>query len=159
MPRGRKPIPTQLKVVKGTARKGRMSKDEPRPNLAIPAPPDWLVGKDALMEWGYQVERLYRLGLLTEVDRTSLGQYCACVGRMAYAERKVAEMMNLGQELFDVTDKGGRVQHPYVGMANKASTLADKLGANFGLNPSARSRMSVKPPDSEEKTGFEGLGS
>jgi phage terminase small subunit len=36
---GRKPLPTHLKLVKGTARPHRLNKAEPRPAVAIPEPP------------------------------------------------------------------------------------------------------------------------
>lgn len=158
MARGRKPIPTQLKVLKGTHRKGRENKDEPKPQIIALAPPDWLTGRDALMAWGYYSERLYRLGLLTEIDRDKFGQFCAALGRLAYAERKVAEMMNNGEELFTITGKGGVIQNAYVGMANKASSLVDSLGANFGLDASSRSRIKVEAPKEDTVSPFVGLG-
>lgn len=39
---GRKPLPTHLKLVKGTARPHRMNKAEPKPVVAVPGPPDHL---------------------------------------------------------------------------------------------------------------------
>ena len=36
---GRKPLPTHLKLVKGTARPHRINKAEPRPAVAVPEPP------------------------------------------------------------------------------------------------------------------------
>jgi hypothetical protein len=35
---GRKPLPTHLKLVKGTARPHRLNKDEPKPAIAVPEP-------------------------------------------------------------------------------------------------------------------------
>ncbi len=36
---GRKPIPTNLKLIRGTARPHRMNKDEPAPPVCAPEPP------------------------------------------------------------------------------------------------------------------------
>jgi hypothetical protein len=36
---GRKPLPTHLKLVKGTARPHRLNKDEPKPAVAVPEAP------------------------------------------------------------------------------------------------------------------------
>jgi hypothetical protein len=39
---GRKPLPTHLKLVKGTARSHRLNKKEPKLPLVAPEPPDHL---------------------------------------------------------------------------------------------------------------------
>jgi hypothetical protein len=49
-PRGKKPTPTHLKLVMGTARRCRMPKHEPKPGLAIPPVPLELCD-DAKLEW------------------------------------------------------------------------------------------------------------
>lgn len=41
---GRKPLPTHLKLVKGTARPHRLNKAEPKPVVVVPEPPDHLDG-------------------------------------------------------------------------------------------------------------------
>lgn len=50
MARGRKPKPTHLKLIAGTFRKDRSSKNEPKPELAISVPPE--LSDDAKLEWG-----------------------------------------------------------------------------------------------------------
>ena len=50
---GRKPLPTQLKLVKGTARPHRMNPAEPQPVVAVPLTPDHL--DDAAVQAGDEV--------------------------------------------------------------------------------------------------------
>ena len=47
---GRKPLPTQLKVVRGTLRKDRANRNEPQGAPAIPTCPRHL-GEEATREW------------------------------------------------------------------------------------------------------------
>ncbi len=66
--RGRKPVPTALKVVRGNPGKRALNTREAEP--APPAtltPPDWLA-EDAKREWADKAPMLHRLGLLTEAD-------------------------------------------------------------------------------------------
>ena len=39
---GRKPLPTHLQMVKGTARPHRINAEEPKPIVMVPDPPDHL---------------------------------------------------------------------------------------------------------------------
>ena len=142
---GRKPLPSNLKSIKGTARKGRENRGEPRPDPNIPEPPDWL-SRDALIEWGRVSGRLYRLGLLTDIDRAALASYCQLCGRIAQVER---ELNALGTVL-DETPNGMKQQHALVGIANKAHDLKRKFEAEFGMTPSSRSRVTVKKADESQ---------
>ena len=47
---GRKPLPTKLKMLKGTAQKCRVNPNEPKLAPALPEPPDFL-GETAREEW------------------------------------------------------------------------------------------------------------
>lgn len=141
---GRKPLPTQLKLVKGTARKGRMNADEPRPDLGIPAAPDHL-NPYALMEWGRITPVLYRMGLLTDLDMAALAAYCVCYARWKEAEEKINRT-----GLMIKTTNGNAVQSPLVGIANRSLDLMGKFLAEFGLSPSSRSRVTATENKKQE---------
>ena len=49
--RGPPPKPTHLKLVTGTARKQRLNPHEPRPDPALPDPPDFINRLELLSHW------------------------------------------------------------------------------------------------------------
>lgn len=149
MTRGRKPKPTNLKVVSGTDRKDRKNEAEPKPDLSLPTPPAHL-SDDAKVEWGRVCDDLYRLGILSELDRAALAAYCQAYGRWVQAERALAKMAERDQATHGMmikTQSGNAIQNPLVGSANKAMADMMRYAAEFGMTPSARSRISAEERD------------
>lgn len=149
-PRGRKPKPTHLKVVTGNPGKRQINEHEPKPDPEIPAPPPHL-SDEAKVEWGRVCDQLYRLKLLSEIDRASLAAYAQAYGRWVQAERALARMAEsdgVTKGLLVKTKNGNAIQNPLVGTANKAMADMMRYAAEFGMTPSARSRLST---DGEEK--------
>lgn len=139
MPAGRPRKPTGLHVIDGTARKDRMMPNEPKPALIRPSCPAWLA-KEAKREWRRIAKELEDLGLLTRVDRAALAAYCQCYSRWKDAEALVA-----AEGLTETTDKGNVIQHPAVGIANKAMAEMRAFLSEFGMTPAARTRINAKP--------------
>ena len=144
--RGRKPKPTGLKLVAGTDRADRRNSAEPKPDLSIPNPPAHLADAGKV-EWGRVCEQLYRLGILSELDRAALAIYCQAYARWAQAETDLAEG---GGQLVLETVSGNLIQNPLVGIANKAMADLSKYAADFGMNPSARSRIKADERGKED---------
>lgn len=120
---------------------------------ALPSPPPHL-SDDAKVEWGRVSEELYKIGLLSSIDRASLGAYCQAYGRWAQAERAIAEMGKrdlLTGGLMIKTSNGNAIQNPLVGTANKAMGDMVRYAAEFGMTPSARSRITAAPPSPERQ--------
>ena len=141
--RGRKPTPTGLKLVTGTDRAARANPDEPQPEPACPKPPDHL-GKEARAEWGRVCAHLCALGILSEIDRAALGAYCQAYSRWVQAETaldRMAERDAVTHGLMIRTQGGNAIQNPLVGTANKAMADMMRYAAEFGMTPSARSRI------------------
>lgn len=136
---GRPRKPTGLHVIDGTARKDRMLASEPKPELARPSCPAWLA-REAKREWRRIAKELETLGLLTRVDRAALAAYCQCYARWREAEELVAR-----EGLTETTDKGNVIQHPAVGIANKAMAEMRAFLTEFGMTPAARTRINAKP--------------
>jgi P27 family predicted phage terminase small subunit len=70
-------------------------------------------------------------------------------GRWVQAERAIAKMAEKDQltgGLMIKTSNGNAVQNPLVGTANKAAADMMRYAAEFGMTPSARSRISAEPP-------------
>ena len=153
---GRKPKPTALKLVTGNAGKRPLPKNEAVLDLAEPIPPAFLCD-DAKVEWGRVCSMLYRAGLMTDADRAALGAYCQAYGRWAQAERALGRMAALDKENKALTVKtiqGNAINNPLVGIANKAMSDMVRYAAEFGMTPSARSRVEARPNDAKEKTGI-----
>ena len=138
-------VPTQLKVLRGNPGR-RPIKPEPQPRIAaeIPAPPDHLTD-DARLEWLRVTPELHHLGLLTVLDLQPLVAYCDAYGRMMTAKRAIAIMAAkdpLTRGLMIKTTNGNMIQNPLIGTANTAALNMVRFASEFGLTPSARTRLS-----------------
>jgi P27 family predicted phage terminase small subunit len=134
--RGRKPVPTQLKLLRGNPGKRPIATHEPAPAAleASTAPPAWLEAS-AKKEWRRLAPLLAKNGLLSELDVDALTAYCITFAewrRAAAAARKQSTVMSAN---------GFLMPSPHVTMARQALALCRSLMNDFGMTPSARSRV------------------
>ena len=143
--RGRKPIPTVLKIMRGNPGHRPLNAQEPIYPSAVPKPPKHL-GIEARKEWRRITRLLNSVGLIAEVDLVTLTGYCTAWGRLVDAESKIIQ--------YGVVLQGdkGFYQSPYLSIANKALVLLMKYSALFGFDPSSRVRLNA-PGGGEEKAG------
>jgi P27 family predicted phage terminase small subunit len=149
---GRKPKPTHLKLVTGNPGKRALPAAEAKVAAALPSPPPHL-SDEAKVEWDRVAAELFNIGLLSGVDRAALAAYCQAYARWAQAERAIAEMAKRDQltgGLMIKTSNGNAIQNPLVGTANKAAADMVRYAAEFGMTPSARSRIAAQPPAGEQ---------
>lgn len=149
---GPKPQPTYLKIVRGNPGKRPLPKAEAKVAPAMPIPPAHL-SEEARAEWEMVSAELFRAGLLSGIDRAVLAAYCQAYGRWVQAERAIAEMAKRDQltgGLMIKTTNGNAIQNPLVGTANKAAGDMVRFAVEFGMSPSARSRISAAPPSEED---------
>ena len=154
---GRKPKPTHLKLITGNPGKRRLPTDEIQPAVAFPMPPAHLCD-DAKVEWGRIGGELYALQLLTNVDSAVLAAYCqsyAVWKQATEAINTMAKSDQLTRGLMIKTTNGNAIQNPLVGTANKAAADMVRYAAEFGMTPSARTRLTggVQP----KRSKFDGL--
>ena len=143
MPRGPKPKPTALKLIRGTERAARRNPAEPRPPPAMPDPPEHL-SDEARAEWSRVIDQLCAAGIVTGIDRAALGAYCQAYGRWVQAEDALARMAGKDAHtagLMIRTQGGNAIQNPLVGTANKAMADMMRYATEFGMTPSARTRI------------------
>jgi len=117
------------------------------------ARPKWLVG-DARKEWDRIAPKLFKEGLLTDLDRVPLALYC-----QAYAD--FLEAHRLTRSPLIKTTNGNVVQNPAVGLANNAWRRCLHLAGKFGMTPSDRNSVrAVEKPttDDAKKRFFGGAG-
>lgn len=132
---GRKPKPTAIKKLEGNPGKRKLNRKEPVPAKGMPECPDWLL-PETKAEWERLCEKLSDMGVLTEIDMAAFAAYCQSFARWKEAQ----EHIDAEGSTF-VTDKGYQQQTPWVGIANTNQKLMLQAAAEFGLTPSARSRI------------------
>ena len=137
---GRKPLPTHLKLVKGTARPHRLNKDEPKPTVAVPEPPGHL-DERARAKFADMAAMLARHGVMTELDAGALSRYAVVWCRWIDAE---VEIKRRGPVV--KTEGGNIIQNPFLAVANKCLLQMAQLESEFGLTPSSRSRIRMAEP-------------
>ncbi|NCB09888.1 MAG: phage terminase small subunit P27 family [Bacteroidia bacterium] len=140
---GRPKKPTHLKLLQGNPGKQKLPKNEPKPDVKIPEPPNFLIDY-ALDEWNRVTPILERLGLLSDLDVMELAAYCQCVDRWRNAEEEIKR-----NGMTDTTSNGNVIQSPYVGIANKAMVQMHQFLCQFGMTPASRAGVTakVKEPD------------
>lgn len=151
---GRKPLPTHMKLLRGTAQPCRMNPAEPAPDPALPDAPAHL-SPEAREEWERVAVELCDLGVLSRIDRAALAAYCQAYGRWVAAEGGLRREDG-GMDLVSVTSNGNVIQNPLVGIANKSLELMHKYLTEFGMSPSSRSRVSAQKK-TRGKKGFAAL--
>ena len=73
--RGRKPKPTQLKVLDGNPGRRPLNDREPQPPEGAPEPPEFL-DAEARAEWFRTAGVLQQMGTLSKADRAPLAAFC-----------------------------------------------------------------------------------
>jgi P27 family predicted phage terminase small subunit len=157
---GRKPIPLQLKLLRGNPGKQRLRDDAMRPeqSIDVPDPPAHISGY-AADEWWTVATELHRLGVLTKIDCVPLSAYCYAYGQWRECAEQLAAMAGEPVKGLVVRNvNGGFTENPLVYTARKAAADMMRYAAEFGLTPAARSRItSGVNGDDEQGSKFAGL--
>ena len=134
---GRRPIPTQLKIIKGTDQPCRIKKDEPKPDDDNIEMPEGL-SADAAKHWDKLCHQLQDAHIITNIDVTALSMYCEAYSTWVNANKKIQVHGAV------IKGKGGfPVQSPYLMVANKAFEHMRSMLVEFGMTPSSRTRVST----------------
>lgn len=147
-----KPLPSHLKLINGRGNGrdsgGRVVKPTPGFVRLPPTAPDWLDG-EARQMWDDVVAELSRLKLLKPIDAGALAAYCVTWQRFVEASAIVART-----GLVIDGDKGP-VKNPAVLIVETASKELRAWSAEFGLTPSAESRLgAAETPDGQDDNPF-----
>jgi P27 family predicted phage terminase small subunit len=149
--KGRKPLPTKLKVLKGTDQPCRINKNEPQPPVCFPDPPK--EATDAVKKfWPKIAGQLYDCGILTEIDAYSLSAYCELYLRWGEANKNIAK-----HGLIIKSPTGYPIQSPWLAISSRALDQMQKIAAEFGMTPSSRTGISVDPGLKIKKNRFANL--
>jgi P27 family predicted phage terminase small subunit len=137
---GRPPKPTVVKELQGNPGQREVG-EEPTPDkgnekTTTHCPPE-LKG-EAFAEWNRLAPELYRLGLLTKVDRSYFQAYCESWGTYYEAMRYVEDHGII------IEGRQGPVKNPAMQVAKDSLDGMLKFGTRFGLSPADRARLAVK---------------
>ena len=146
--KGRPRKPTALKVLHGDFEKNPKRRNGAEPTVASGAPrvPTHL-SRLAKNEWKRVVSELLQLGVLSQVERAALEQYCE-----AYAEWRQCLKAIQKEGRFYATENGVQ-EHPAAKAARQWAGVCHKSLCEFGMTPASRSRLHVTeetPSDSKE---------
>lgn len=141
--RGRKPLPTNVKLLRGNPGKRQISLDQFRPEARIPPCPKHLQG-EAKREWARVTRLLDECAMIAAVDRGALAMLCTCWGRYVNAEEmieKAAEQAPGSHGLFVKSPNNFPVQSPWLAVSNRAMDMYRQWCAEFGITPAQRARV------------------
>lgn len=145
MAKGRKPIPTNLKILHGNPGKRPLPEDEPKPPPIAPDCPDHLDG-EAKREWDRIAPELEALGLLTYIDKSALAAYCQAWSRWVNAEELLKKHGVLAK-----SPNGYLMQSPLLAIANRAMEQMKSYLTEFGMTPASRTRVKTEKPPKKKK--------
>lgn len=156
--RGPRPTPEAALKLRGTFRKDRV-RNPPQPNEGKPVCPSW-IDADAKAAWKQLIPLLEQMRVLTKVDRNAIIRYCQAWSRWKKAEQFIQKH----GEVYPLKDDQGHIkclqQFPQVAIAHKLSALLTRFEQEFGMTPSARTRIQVekgaRPYCDPEKARFFG---
>lgn len=143
MGRGRKPIPTAIKLARGNPSKRPINDLEPLPARRAPECPIELTGH-AGAAWDQLTRTLEGMGVLTIADGNALARYCVLWARWRACEEYLAEY-----GMFRETD-GGSVRVPHAIEARQLAEQLIRIECEFGLTPSSRTKIRVERVAKEE---------
>ena len=143
MTTGRRPVPTALKLLTGNPGHRPISKDEIRPEVIRSIDPPEYLGDPAREVWRMKAPTFLRLGLLTEADTEAFASWCDAFAKwkMSLAELDRLIALNGVGAMMHKTKEGNIIQSPLVGIVNKAVERMNRLGVEFGMTPSSRTRI------------------
>ena len=140
-----KPLALEDKIARGNPGKQNLHKDlAPKQEILfeMPPPPDYL-GEYGTKEWNRTGPQLVRMKMLGESDLPAFEAYCMNIQLMIDAR------LDIAQNGMTVIGHRGRVRNPAIAAFGQASTAIRGFVSEFGLSPSARSRIRIPKDDND----------
>jgi P27 family predicted phage terminase small subunit len=145
------PKPRALRLLHGD-RKDRINNNEPVPSDEPMEPPKGIAA-DVRAVWDFTVRHLQIMGTAAASDRDALRAYCEAVVGHAKASAILANSPVLVKGIH-----GGMVRNPALQIQRDCAHTMLRFGQEFGLTPSARTRIEVGGDGREDDNPFAGQG-
>jgi len=139
---GRKPLPTEIKKLRGTLQKCRTNPYEPQPQGDLVAPPEYM-SDGAKQAWRYAIDSAPE-HLLRKLDMSVL-EVWSCAADLY---RKAQIGITKTGLLIKAPNTGVPMQSPYLAIANKQAQIMTKAAVEMGFTPASRSRI-TQPTDTQ----------
>ena len=137
---GRKPLPTEVKRIKGTLQKSR-TQPEPQPEGTLAEPPAYM-SQTAKEAWHYAIAHA-PAGLLTALDGAVLERWANCAGMYREALGKINQA---GVSAMLIKAPNGTLRRsPLMDVIRDLASEMRGYEAEMGFTPAARTRVSVLP--------------
>ena len=143
-----KPLSIEDKKLRGNPGKRNLHEDEApkiQPLFKLPEPPTYL-GQYGVKEWNRTGPLLVKMRMLAETDLPAFEAYCMNIDLLVDAG------IDIRDNGMTVIGHRGRVRNPAIAAFGQASTAIRGFVGEFGLSPSARSRIRV-PTENEDVLG------
>lgn len=148
--RGRKPTPTNLKILRGNPGKRPLNTSEPRyPDGSLEIPEELRELPHACAEWARVAPQLLTAGVYKMVDRTALILYCTSFQHYMDAERDIREKGAY------ISFKGAPKLNPAFRVVEKSFIQLRSFLSEFGMTPASRSKLSPNALDSNKLDEFD----
>mgnify|MGYP003627554269 CR=1 FL=1 len=150
MPKGRRPAPTAIQELRGNYDKNpqRKNRKEPKPPKGMPVAPRYL-DRVAKHEWRETCKLLDAMGILSTADRSGLTLYCQTFSEwrkaIVYCEKYGAWAV-----FKDGKDNPQTTRNEWDRVRERTADACRKWLVEFGLTPSARTRLQVTEETKDE---------
>lgn len=139
------PLPTAILHARGSWR-ANTRRNEPTLAAGAPTRPDHLlIREEAKQIWDALMPILESMGIVTQADGPMLTRYCTLYARWIEAEKFLKER---GSSSYPIKNADGRIVgtkvFPEAGLAIQLSESLRRIEAEFGLSPSARTRINME---------------
>ena len=137
MGRGRKPLPTKLKIVMGNPGKRPLNTEEPQSTPSELAVPD-LIAADPVATKAYRDTgaELRTMGVMDKIDETALLMYA-----VAYSTYCRAVQALQTEPPLVTWGKGGQYPNPWFRIKAEAEITMERMMTQLGMTPSSRSKL------------------
>jgi len=157
MTRGRKPKPTNLRILHGNPGRRPLKAGEPKPVAEDPGCPEHLDAR-AQAEWQRLVPQLVRLGLATSLDRAILAAYCSTWSLWVHAREQLDLELADDMGPFTIAESGYKQASPWFNIERQAAREMRAFAVEFGLSPSSRTRTTAAGTEDSEDPAERLLG-
>lgn len=147
--RGPKSMPDNIRLITGNAGHRPLTQKPGvlQPDVQIPDCPSHL-SPEAKKEWKRVAPELFKIRIISELDRAALAAYCQAYGRWVDFEKRIKELNDEGKAqgskdrgLVDLTPNGFKQMSVYLQISNRAVEQMHKFMAEFGMTPANRARI------------------
>lgn len=142
--KGRKPVPTILKIISGNRGHRPLNENEPQPKGNLKSPPRWLTSEQKKI-WRYAIKHA-PADLLRMIDQSTLLTWVVACDQHRQAALRLAETGMLIK-----TPNGMPMPSPYLHILNRQAQIMLRAVEQLGFSPASRPRLHLKQQVTKRK--------